>query len=85
MIQQHKHDTFQYGKRTGKYLANQLQHRKEKEIITTIITSRGETTEQDKQEINKTFLQTYTPPAMKLHNHKETQTKFNDRIKRNSR
>lgn len=59
IIQQLKHDQFQYSNKSTKLLANLLQHKKEKSIISTIQNKSGVTT-YNPQEINDIFLQYYT-------------------------
>ena len=58
-IEQLKYENFQYGHKSSKYLANLLQHKKEKAIIPFILNSTG-IISQNAQEINNVFQKCYT-------------------------
>lgn len=58
-IQQLKYDQFQYSNKTGKFLANMLQHQKDKSVISSILDPTGKPT-QDPHEINNSFRNFYS-------------------------
>lgn len=59
LIQQLKYESFEYSNKIGKALANQLQRKKEKSIISSITNPLGQVT-QNPQEINNIFKNFYT-------------------------
>ena len=58
-IQQLRYDKFHLSNKAGKYLANMLQHKKDKSLIPSILDSSGNAT-QDPQNINNIFRQFYS-------------------------
>ena len=78
-IQQLKYENFQYSNKSSKYLANLLQHKKEKAIIPSILNSTG-IISQNPQEINNAFQKCYTNLYSLDHepNQSETDTFLNN-------
>lgn len=75
IIQQLKHEKFQFSNKSGKYLANLLQFKKERAFIPSLLNSSGDIT-QSPQEINNIFLQYYS--KLYSSNHNPSQSELDD-------